>query len=157
MARFRFRFLKNGSGGSDSGSWKNGVSSCAILIISGAMVFLLLQQQDAPKYLITTNHTEKAYSVDFEFADLYEALLHVCVPPCAANTCAVWSRFCRGGRAAGGSRSKNLLEVAMKQMLARGHNLTLPDEAREPGASSTYDQKTQDSWHKSDQPRGFFP
>ena len=34
-----------------------------------------------------------------------------CVPPCAAKTCAVRPRFCAAGREAGGSRSKNLLEV----------------------------------------------
>ena len=39
--------------------------------------------------------------------------------------------FCTGGRGAGGSRSKNLLEEAMKQMQAQGHTLRLLDEARQ--------------------------
>ena len=42
---------------------------------------------------------------------------------CKTMCCA--SRFCSGGRGAGASRSKNLLEGAVKQMLVRGHNLRL--------------------------------
>ena len=45
---------------------------------------------------------------------------------------------------AGGSRSKNLLEGVMKQMLSQGraHIASLLDEVREPGARSTPNQKT---------------
>ena len=38
---------------------------------------------------------------------------------CCKNLCCA-SRFCTGGRGAGGSKSKNLLEGGMKEMLAQG-------------------------------------
>ena len=72
-----------------------------------------------------------------------------CVPPS--------SRLCTGGRGARGSRSKNLLKGAMKQMLVQGRNLLLPDEARELGENSTPKPENQDSQHKPTQPRGSFP
>ena len=57
----------------------------------------------------------------------------MCAPLCCKNLCCA-SRFRTGGRGAGGSRSKNLLEGAMKRMLVQGHTLRLLDEARELGA-----------------------
>ena len=50
------------------------------------------------------------------------ACLGVCPPLYCKNMCCA-SRLCRGGKGAGGSRSKNLLEGAMK------HNLRLLDAA----------------------------
>ena len=51
--------------------------------------------------------------------------------------------FLSGGRGAGGSRSKNLLERGMKQRLVPEHNLRLLDEAGSWGTKSwTQDQKT---------------
>ena len=77
-----------------------------------------------------------------------------CVPACVAKTC-VFVPLLHGWPGARGSRSKNLLERAMKETLARGRNLTLPHEAREPGASSTQTRKP-DSQHKLNQPKGSF-
>ena len=70
----------------------------------------------------------------------------VCAPLCCKNLCCA-SRFCTGGGGAGGSRSKNLLEGAMKANARPGHNLMLPH----PGPEN------QDSQHMLDQPRGSFP
>ena len=69
------------------------------------------------------------------------ARISVCAPLCCKKKCCA-SGFCTGGRGAGGSRSKNLLEGAMKQMLVQGDALRLLDEAREPGISSTRNPKT---------------
>ena len=78
----------------------------------------------------------------------------VCAPLCCKNLCCA-SRFCTGGRGAGGSRSQNLLEGQRKQMLVQGDTLRLLDEAREPGMSST-GQENQDSQHMLDlYPRRF--
>ena len=55
-----------------------------------------------------------------------------CVLPCVAKAYAVCPVFCTGGRGARGSRSKNLLEGAMKQ-LVQGSKLELLDEAQAKG------------------------
>ena len=51
------------------------------------------------------------------------------------------SRCCTSGSGAVGSRSKQMSK-AMKQMLVRGHNLQLVDEAGSRGTSSTREQQT---------------
>ena len=53
-----------------------------------------------------------------------------------------------------GSRSKNWLEGAMKEMPTRGHNLRLLDEAREPGREQYRGPETQAGQHMPNQPRG---
>ena len=96
----------------------------------------------------------------------------MCAPLCRNNLCCA-SLFCTGGQGAGGSGSKNLSDLAikqilvtagsknlsdlaMKQILVQGHTPRLSDKVRELGISSTHNQKTQDSQHKLNQPRGFF-
>ena len=80
-----------------------------------------------------------------------------CVTPCAAKTCAVRPVFGRVVGKLGGSRSKNLPEGPLKQMLGQGHTLRLLDEARELGRHQHPGPENQDSQHMIDQPRGFFP
>ena len=78
----------------------------------------------------------------------------VCAPLCCKNMCCA-SRVCTGGREAGGSRSKNLLEVPWKEMLGQGHTLRLLDEAREVGRDQHPGPENQESQHMIDQPRGY--
>ena len=59
-----------------------------------------------------------------------------------------------GGRGPGGSRSKTLLEGAVKQMLVRRHGLRLLDGA---GSWVPADQKTRNGQHMRNQPRGSSP
>ena len=66
--------------------------------------------------------------------------LWVCASLCCKNLCCA-SCFCRLGRGAGGSRSKNFLDWSMKQVLVQGHTLRLLDETRGPGISSARNQK----------------
>ena len=68
------------------------------------------------------------------------------------------SCFGDGAKGSGGSRSKNLLEGAMKQMLVWGDNLRLQDEARslELGHQQHPGPESQDSQHMLNQSRQLF-
>ena len=66
------------------------------------------------------------------------------------------SRFCMGGRGAAGSRSKNLLEGAMKQNASPGEQSEAPRRRRKPGQKQHPGPENQDSQHMLDQPRGSF-
>ena len=67
------------------------------------------------------------------------------------------SRFCSGGSGAAGNRSNEMSMGPWSKIRAQGNNLRLRDEGGRRGRSSTHDQKSLDSQHMLNQPRGFFP
>ena len=67
--------------------------------------------------------------------------------PLGCKTCAVRPFFSRLPGELGGSRSENLLEGTLKQILVQGHILRLQNEAREPGISRTETRKPGQSAH----------
>ena len=79
-----------------------------------------------------------------------------CAPLCCKNLCCA-SRFCTGGGGAGDSRSKNLLEGAMKASARTGHNLSVLNEAWKVGHQQHPGPENQDSQHMLNQPRKFSP
>ena len=76
----------------------------------------------------------------------------MCAPLCCKNLCCP-SHFCAGGRGAGGSRSKNLLQGAIMQMLVQGHSET-PARSSGAGHQQHPEPENQDSQHMLNRPRG---
>ena len=65
----------------------------------------------------------------------------VCVPPCVAKL-VLCVPFLLGWQGSLGQQIQEVARRAMKPMLVQGHTLRLLDDAREPGISSTRNQKT---------------
>ena len=78
-----------------------------------------------------------------------------CARLCWKNLCCA-SRFCTGGGGAAGSKSKQMFKGPWSKMLAQWHNVRLRDEGGGRGRSCIQD-KTEDSQHMLNPPRGSFP
>ena len=76
------------------------------------------------------------------------------VTPCAVKNMCCASRFCMGGRGAAGSRSKNLLEGAVKQNAGPGEQFEAPRRRWKQGQEQRTGPENQDSRHMLRHPGG---